>query len=162
VSPAKGKQTGAPSRGGTRPKAAASKPAAARAPLAGYSGRPLLDKLGVKPGTKVAALGLDDQKGFLAELRERVGEPSTTRAPRGADLVVMRVDSPRELAKLASLERTIARNGAIWVVWPKGQPHIKEDMVRGAALSSGLVDVKVCAFSDLLSALKLVIPVARR
>jgi hypothetical protein len=134
----------------------------AGAPLAGYSGRPLLDKLGVKPGTRVAALGLDDQHGFLAELRERVGAVATARALRNADLVVVRVDSERDLARLAALERTIARDGAIWVVWPKGQPHIKEDMVRGAALRQGLVDIKVCAFSDVLSALKLVIPVARR
>jgi len=48
------------------------------------------------------------------------------------------------------------------VVWPKGQAHIKEGMIREAALAQGLVDVKVCAFSGTLSALKLVIPVARR
>jgi len=72
------------------------------------------------------------------------------------------VDSARELAKLAALERAIRRDGAIWVVWPKGQAHIKEDMVRAAALARGLVDVKVCAFSATLSALKLVIPLAKR
>ncbi|HTO92325.1 MAG TPA: hypothetical protein VMJ70_14435 [Candidatus Sulfotelmatobacter sp.] len=106
-------------------------------------------------------IGLDDQGRFLAELRERVGRAPAA-SVRGADLVVMRVDSERELARLAKLEAAIRRNGAIWVVWPKGQPHIKEDMVRGAALRHGLVDVKVCAFSAELSALKLVIPLARR
>ena len=133
-----------------------------RAPQAGYSGRPLLDKLGVKPGTTVAALGLDAEKGFHAELRDRVGKVATTRAPKRADLVIVRVDGERDLARLVTLERSIRPDGAIWVVWPKGQPHIKEDMVRGFALKNGLVDIKVCAFSETLSALKLVIPVARR
>jgi len=81
---------------------------------------------------------------------------------KNTDVVLMRADSERDLAKLASLERTIARNGMIWVVWPKGRPELKEDHVRGAALRRGLVDVKVCAFSATLSGLKLVIPVARR
>ena len=127
----------------------------------GYSGKPLIDKLGVKPGMRVAVLGLDDQRGFLAELGERTDQV-LRRAPRGADMIVARVDSERELARLAKLEKAIRRDGAIWIVWPKGQPHLKEDLVRGAALRHGLVDVKVCAFSAELSALKLVIPLARR
>ena len=68
----------------------------------------------------------------------------------------------RSLGRLATLQRRIRRNGAIWVVWPKGQPHIKEDMIRAAAIAHGLVDVKVIAFSEALSGLKLVIPLARR
>jgi hypothetical protein len=135
--------------------------ATARAPIAGYSGKPLIDKLGVKPGMRVAALGLDDQRGFHAELRDRTDQVLKG-APRDADMIVARVDSERDLAKLAKWERAIRRNGSIWAVWPKGQTHIKEDMVRAAAFRSGLVDVKVCAFSAELSALKLVIPVAKR
>jgi hypothetical protein len=50
----------------------------------------------------------------------------------------------------------------IWAIWPKGQKHIKEDMIRAAALEQDLVDVKVIAFSEALSGLKLVIPLARR
>jgi len=137
------------------------KPAPARAPLAGYSGKPLIDKLGVKPGMRVAALGLEDQAGFLAELRGRTDQVLKS-APRDADMIVVRIDGEPELARLPGLERAIRRNGSIWVVWPKGRAHIKEDMVRGAALRHGLVDVKVCAFSAELSALKLVIPLAKR
>jgi hypothetical protein len=133
-----------------------------RAPLAGYSGRPLLDKLGVKPGSTVAALGLDEERGFLAELRGRAAAVHTARPPRDADMVVFRAEVERDLARLAALERVIRRDGAIWVVWPKGRPALKEDHVRAAALRVGLVDVKVCAFSETLSALKLVVPVARR
>jgi len=149
-----------PPKSRARPRASRAR-APGGAGSAGYSGKPLIDKLGVRPEMAVAVIGLDDQGRFLAELRERVGRAPAA-SVRGADLVVMRVDSERELARLAKLEAAIRRNGAIWVVWPKGQPHIKEDMVRGAALRHGLVDVKVCAFSAELSALKLVIPLARR
>ena len=141
----------------TTPARAGSAPAAA----AGYSGKPLIDKLGVKPGMRVAALGLDDQRGFHAELRERTDQVLKG-APRDADMIVARVDAERDLARLAKWERAIRRNGSIWAVWPKGRTEIKEDMIRGAALRHGLVDVKVCAFSAELSALKLVIPVAKR
>ena len=48
------------------------------------------------------------------------------------------------------------------MLWPKGQKHITEDMIRAAAIAHGLVDIKVVAFSERLSGLKLVIPVARR
>jgi hypothetical protein len=70
--------------------------------------------------------------------------------------------SAKDLARLATAEKTIARDGAIWVLWPKARAELKEDHVRAAALKVGLVDVKVASFSDTLSALKLVIPVARR
>jgi len=56
----------------------------------------------------------------------------------------------------------IAQNGAIWTVWPKGRPELKEDHIRAEAIRVGLTDVKVAAFSETHSALKLVIPVARR
>ena len=130
--------------------------------VAGYSGKPTIDKLGVKPGMRVAVLGLQAETAFLADLRERVPDARDARPLRDTDMVLVRVDSERELSRLATLERTIRRAGAIWVVWPKGQSHIKENMVRAAALRQGLVDIKVCAFSATLSALKRVIPVARR
>ncbi len=156
-------------KAGAGPKAAAPrtpragrKVAMPRAPRAGYSGRPLHDKLGVKPGATVAALGLDDERGFLAELSERAAAVHTARPPKDADMVVFRAEAEGDLARLATLERTIRRDGAIWVVWPKGRPALKEDHVRAAALKVGLVDVKVCAFSETLSALKLMVPVARR
>lgn len=135
---------------------------AKRAPVAGYSGKSTIDKLGVKPGMRVAVLGLESEQDFLAELAARTSELKTARPARNTEMVLLRVDSERELSRLIALEQVIVRNGAIWVVWPKGQAHIKEDMVRAFALANGLVDVKVCAFSATLSALKLVIPVARR
>ena len=135
---------------------------ARRPAVAGYSGKPTIDKLGIKSGMRVAVLGLEAEAAFLTELRERDPAVRDARPLRDTDIVLLRVDSERELSRLATLERTIRREGAIWVVWPKGQSHIKEDMIRAPALRQRLVDIKVCAFSDTFSALKLVIPVARR
>ena len=67
-----------------------------------------------------------------------------------------------DLSRLPAAMAALERNGAIWVVWPKGRRELTEDHVRAKALASGLVDVKVVAFSGTLSALKLVIPVAKR
>jgi hypothetical protein len=121
----------------------------------------VLEKLGVKPDHKVSILEVKDAA-FQKQVAERANQVSRGKAAKGSDLVFLGVDDVAGLKALGSLEKTIARNGAIWVVWPKGQPHIKEDHVRGAALKVGLTDVKVVAFSPTHSALKLVIPLARR
>jgi hypothetical protein len=121
----------------------------------GYSGKPLLDKLGVKPGMRVSVLGLPDD-GFLSELATRTDDVSTRRRAR-CDLLFVGLEDRRELTRLGAHRNFIAREGAIWAVWPKGRPELTENDVRDAALEMGLVDVKVVAFSQTLSALKLVI-----
>jgi len=113
-----------------------------------------LDKLGVKTGQRVRAIGLESDGAFLAELRAR-GAAVTARG--AADLVFFRIATARELVRLAPLTKAIAPDGAIWVLWPKGGKDLREDDVRGAALALTLVDVKVVSFSDALSGLKLVI-----
>jgi hypothetical protein len=128
---------------------------------AGYSKRSRLDKLGVKPGMRVAVVGLDDAA-FRRELRTRTDDVAEGRPRKDSEMILFAVDGAAPLARLAMLQRSIERDGVIWVVWPKGQPHIKEDMIRAAAIAQGLVDVKVMAFSETLSGLKLVIPLARR
>jgi hypothetical protein len=125
------------------------------------STKPLLDKLGVKPGMSVAVLGIEDAA-FAKQLAARTDRISRGRLPKGADMVFFGATRISELSKLARLKAAIQPAGMIWVVWPKGKPALREDDIRAAALESGLVDVKVAAFSATLSALKLVIPVARR
>jgi hypothetical protein len=125
-----------------------------------YSQRSRIDKLGVKPGMVVSLLGLNDPD-FLEELEERGAEVS--RRPRkGADLMFLLAQRPEELERLAALEPIMARSGAIWVVSPKGRPEIADVVVIDGAKRAGLVDNKVVRFSDELTALRLVIPVARR
>jgi hypothetical protein len=147
-----------------RPKRASratrgAKPAAA--PRVGYSQRSRVDKLGVKPGMRVALLGIEDE--FIrGELAERTGDVSEGRAKTGTAMILFGIAALPDLRRLATLQKSIARDGAIWAVWRKGRPELKEDHIRAAAIACGLVDIKVMAFSETLSGLKLVIPVAKR
>jgi len=72
------------------------------------------------------------------------------------------MSSPRDLPRLESLRNSIKKNGAVWVVWPKGRKEFREDDVRAHGPKAGLVDVKVVSFSDTLSGLKMVIPLKER
>lgn len=119
-----------------------------------------LDKLGVKPGLRVAVSAVEDDD-FARELADR-GIAPLRAAAKDLDLVFLGARTRADLAKLAAWRARLKPAGAIWVVWPKGRPELKEDHVRAAALTIDLVDVKVAAFSETLSALKLVIPVAKR
>lgn len=120
-----------------------------------------LDKLGVKPGMRVAVLGLDDEA-FLAELRARTDEVATARPAKGTAIVVVAMKAAADLKRLAVLRKAIEPDGMIWVVWPKGVKAFREDDVRAAGPAAGLVDVKVMSFSDTLSGLKMVVPKALR
>ena len=106
-------------------------------------------------------IGLADA-GFLDELRQRTAEVVVGRAPKGSDIVFLALDQVSGLARLAPLRAAIQEAGAIWVLWPKGGKSLREGDVRTAALGGGLVDVKVASFSETLSGLKLVVPLAQR
>lgn len=140
---------------------AASKPKKKREPERDYSHRLLIDKLGVKPGQRVAVLGVESAE-FLTDLSSRV--PGYSRGERiaDADLIFFSAEAVGDLSQLKSLVRSIKRSGGIWVVYPKGQTHIREVDVIAAGKSAGLVDHKVCRFSDTHTALRFVIPVSKR
>jgi len=121
----------------------------------------LLDKLGVKPGLRVAVLGLDDDS-FLRDLKGRTRDVTVGRARAASDLVFVAMSERKDLARLGRLREAIKPTGAVWVVWPKGRKELREDDVRDFGKTVGLVDVKVARFSDALSALKMMIPRARR
>jgi len=123
--------------------------------------RGLLDKLGVKPGGRVSVLGIDDGD-FLGQLAARSADVSR-RTRKASDLVFWAPRSREELApRLKSLRSSLKPGGGIWVIWPKGRKELREDDVRAVGPQVGLVDVKVVSFSDALSGLKMVIPVAQR
>jgi hypothetical protein len=125
------------------------------------SHKPRLDKLGVKPGARVSVLDVDDP-GFLAELRTRTGEVHVGRPRRDSDLVFVFISHRDELERVRPLKKYLRSNGAIWVLRPKGTPHIKEVDIIDLGKRSGLVDNKIASFSDTVSAMRLVIPVALR
>lgn len=122
----------------------------------------LLDKLGVKPGAKVAVLSIGD-KDFLSALRERVPMLAESKAGAELDMLFYGVEQTKALENLAALRKAIKPSGAIWVISPKGKgTAVPEGDVRASAQAAGLVDVKVAAFSPTHTAAKLVIPVAKR
>jgi hypothetical protein len=147
---------------GVRKRAMSRKPSAKlRAPERDYSHRLLSDKLGVKPGQKIAVLGVESAE-FLSELAARVPEYSRGKRLNGADLIFFSAEATADLAQLSSLARSMQKDGAIWVVYPKGQEHIREMDVITAGKSAGLTDNKVCSFSSTHTALRFCIPVAKR
>ena len=128
----------------------------------GYSGKPLIEKLGVKPGMKVY---VDGGPSYTEELL--AGTTFTTRLPRQVDVTLL---FTTELARLEErlpvvMERTVS-NGRIWVCWPKKASkvptEVDENDVRRVGLAAGLVDVKVAAVDDTWSGLKLVRRLADR
>ncbi|MCX6595284.1 MAG: hypothetical protein NTV70_02830 [Acidobacteria bacterium] len=121
--------------------------------------KPRSGKLGIKAGLRVAILNLDDE---LLPLEIAEAGAELLAKPKQCDLIFLGVHEAPDLAALARVEAQMVRSGAVWVVYPKGVKHITEAMVRQAMLDAALVDVKVCAFSERLTALKAVIPVARR
>jgi hypothetical protein len=126
------------------------------------STRPLLDKLGVKPGARVAIYGVDDPD-FRRLLRERTNDVSDGCAIPQTDLVFLAADSVEQLFGLRALVDPLKRDGAIWVVSRKGREATLRDVdVIDAAKSADLVDNKVVAFSATHTALRLVIPKALR
>jgi len=129
--------------------------------MAGYSGRPLAAKLGIKPGWRV--LVLSPPEGYR-ELLEGLPEGVTLGQdlPGEVEMVHLFAASREDLAAaLPELLPRIPQDGTIWVSWPKrssGVPtDVTEDVVRAVALPLGLVDVKVCAVDETWSGLKLVI-----
>ncbi len=129
--------------------------------MAGYSGTPLHKKLGLKP--RMLAVRLNAPDGYDALLGPDAPALTWYQLPAdGADITHLFTKSRQELETILRycLPR-MARDGMIWVSWPKKASKIPsevtEDTVREVALTLGFVDVKVCAVDDVWSGLKLVI-----
>ena len=129
---------------------------------------PLLDKLGIRPGMRVAIVGdLDDDEPtpqFRLELADRTSDIADGAPRSDSDVVLLVADSTAELAAaLPALRASIRPNGAIWVVSRKGKAATMRDVeVMAAAREHDLVDNKVASFSPTRTAIRLVIPVALR
>lgn len=113
----------------------------------------LLDKLGVKPGHKTAIVNLDEP-GFEPELCGRA-PPVGERHLNDLDILFYGADSPAELGRIPDLIPLLAERGALWIVSLKGKAATLKDVeVMAAAKAHGLVDSKVCAFSETRTALR--------
>jgi len=125
------------------------------------SPRGLLDKLGVTPGAAVALAGAADAD-FRGQLDARGCAIAEGTPARGTPLIFFGAESLQDLARAKSLAGRLSPAGALWIVYPKGQKHITENDVIAAGRQAGLKDVKVVGFSATHTALKFVIPVAKR
>jgi hypothetical protein len=118
--------------------------------------KPLLDKLGVKPGSRVAVVDIDDAS-FVKLLRERTGDVVLGKPRRVCDIVFLGARDKGDLDRLRLAKRWIEPNGAIWMVRQKGagSPLRDTDLIE-AGLSAGLVDNKIASFSDTHGAMRFV------
>ena len=119
-----------------------------------------IDKLDVKPGQLVLFVGIRD-----ATLREEIetrGATVVARPIAPVDAVFVAANERSDLRRLATVQNFLKRDGAIWVIRPKGSLSISENDVMSAGKNAGLVDVKVVRFSETHTAEKFVIPVSKR
>jgi len=134
--------------------------------MAGYSGKNVVQKLGIKPGFCIFVEGAPAAYG---EIVGPLPADVTLAARLKASLDMAHVFATQAAVlrkKLPACRDAIAPDGMVWVSWPKKSSgvatDVTENVVRDTALSLGLVDIKVCAIDDTWSGLKLVIPLKQR
>jgi hypothetical protein len=125
------------------------------------STRSRVEKLGVKTGTDVLLLGIENDDAFLRELRG-AGARLRTSGRDPADMIFAIFRHRDDLRRLAGLVPRMHADGVLWTLRPKGSKDLTEAEMMRAGQAAGLVDVKVVSFSDVLTAEKFVVPVARR
>lgn len=125
------------------------------------SPRTLLDKLGVRQGQTISMSGVGDED-FSEQLARSGARVLTGRLAKNSDIIFLGATTARDLTQLAAAAEAIARDGAIWVVHPKGKGALRDTEIFAAAKAVGLTATKVARFSPTQTAEKLVIPVARR
>lgn len=134
--------------------------------MAGYSGKALVVKLGIKKGARIAALSSPvAYEELVARLPD--GAKVATSLRGTVDFIHFFTKSESELRSMfPRLKNSLVENGMLWVSWPKGASKVatdlNEDMVRKIGLAAGLVDVKVCAVTETWSGLKFVYRVKDR
>ena len=128
--------------------------------MAGYSGKPLFEKLGLKRGQRAFVWNAPENYHVeLKPLRSSIDLKSRLKGP--LDFIHFFTTNKKELEqRLPQLKQELDYGGCVWISWPKknsgAATDLTEDVIRSIAIASGLVDVKVCAVDDTWSGLKLV------
>lgn len=128
--------------------------------MSGYSGTPLVKKLGIKENFRIALVQAPDR--FTAELGSLpAGCNIVPQTRKPLDLILMFVKNNGDLSKnFAVLAQALTPAGSLWVAWPKKASGIKTDLSFGVVqkhgLEIGLVDTKICAVNEIWSGLKFV------
>ena len=134
--------------------------------MAGYSGTPLLKKLGINPGMRI--LLINEPPDYFDLLEVNISEQLCVKNETPDLIHLFVVTNEVFEAEIKKLQSLYKKNPAvaIWVSWYKKSAKIPTDIteatIRNYALKNNLVDVKVCAVSDIWSGLKLVVPLANR
>jgi hypothetical protein len=134
--------------------------------MAGYSGTPLIQKIGIKPGQRIILR--NHPASFLKDLGSLPeGAETTDRLAGKANVLVYFTDRQAALRKdFSALAQRLVPDGMVWIAWPKKasgkETDLDENIVRKIGLDTGLVDVKVCAIDETWSGLKFVIRVKDR
>ncbi|HVR47119.1 MAG TPA: hypothetical protein VMT95_10870 [Candidatus Binatia bacterium] len=127
-----------------------------------YSGRSLFDKLGVVAEAHVALVGRHEPS-FTSSLNARLAKAASQALRTRYDLIFLRIDAPRDLARIPRAVVHLKADGALWVFHPKGRSACPTDAeVRSTGIAAGLVDNKISAYSDSHTATRFVIPLALR
>ncbi|MGB6387281.1 MAG: DUF3052 family protein [Terriglobales bacterium] len=139
--------------------------------MPGYSGTPLAKKLGIKDNFRAALLHVPDD--VKTELHDTLGKcliqhfSRQTSENLDLDFIFLFAKSRAGLElDLLPATKALAPAGMLWISWPKKSSGVATDLtenvIRQSGLDAGLVDVKVCAVTDVWSGLKFVIPVKNR
>ncbi len=127
--------------------------------MAGYSGTPLVKKLGIKPGFNIALVNAPS--GYANELDLPPEVTINSRSGKPLDFAQLFVKSEKELKeKFSEYAKRLHAAGMLWVSWPKKSSGVttdlSENIVRDIGLAAGLVDIKICAVDEVWSGLKFV------
>ena|SRR5271168_2667356 len=134
--------------------------------MPGYSGTPLAKKLGIKENFRAALLHIPDD--VRSQLRDSLAKCRIQKIANGdLDFIFLFAKSRAGLElELMPAAKALAPAGMLWISWPKKSSgvatNLTEDVIRQSGLDAGLVDIKVCAVTDVWSGLKFVIPVKNR
>ena len=121
----------------------------------------VIEKLGLKAGQTIWVAGTADAD-FLKQLKEPGVKIAMGKPPKDCDMIFFGAETASELAKIKKVMTFLKKDGALWIIYPKGQSVITEGDVLAAGRKTGLKDIKVVGFSDTHTALKFVVPLARR
>ena len=121
----------------------------------------LIDKLDVKPGAKVWLLAIDDET-LISQVEERATEVSRGKSATACDVVLVGVETPKNLDRIERAMKAMKDNGAIWVIHRKGPSGVADTTIFAAGKALGLTYTKVARVSETHTAEKLVRPVASR
>ena len=117
--------------------------------------RSVVDRLGVRPNARVALVGVSDSD-LPALVAQRTKKITKMVPHEPVDMIIYQAEGSFALQRISELARLLARPGSLWVLWPRGQEHIKQSHVHRAGIAAGMLDVRMASVSERLSGMEFV------